>query len=89
MNQTAEEVPSFDHRSGSLPDLRCWVTGWHGQAQSPMWPLLFVVSDVRAEHSLEVPATVDQDVVEALLADGPEGTAPRMHSPEVRGSGFG
>jgi hypothetical protein len=36
-----------------------------------MWPLLFVVSDVRAEHSLEVPATIDQDVVEALLADGP------------------
>jgi len=36
-----------------------------------MWSLLYVVSDVRLEHSLEVPTTVDQDVVEALSAHGP------------------
>ena len=89
MDQTAEHVPSFDRRSASPPDLRCSVTGGHGQVQSPMWSLRYVVSDVRPEHSLEVPATLDQDVVEALLAHGPEGSAPRMHSPEVRGSGFG
>jgi hypothetical protein len=53
-----------------------------------MWSLLDVVSDVSPEHPLEVPTTVDQDVVEALLAHGPEGSAPRMHSPEVRGSAF-
>jgi len=89
VNQTAEHVPSFDRRSGSPPDLRCPVTGGHGQAQSPMWSLRHVVRDVRLEHSREVPTTVDQDVVEALAAHGPERTAPRMHSPEVRGSAFG
>jgi len=36
-----------------------------------MWSLRHVVRDVRPEHSLEVPTTVDQDVVEALLAHGP------------------
>jgi hypothetical protein len=56
---------SFDRRPGSPPDLRCSVTGGHGQAQSPMWSLRHVVRDVRPEHSLEVPTTVDQDVVEA------------------------
>ena len=88
MDQAAEHVPSFDGRSGSPLDLRCSVTGGHGQAQSPMWSLRHVVRDVRPEHSLEVPTTVDQDVVEALLAHGPEGTARRMRSPEVRGSAF-
>ena len=36
-----------------------------------MWSLRHVVRDVRLEHSLEVPPTVDQDVVEALAAHGP------------------
>ena len=36
-----------------------------------MWPLLEVMREVRSEHSLEVPTTVDQDVVEALPAHGP------------------
>ena len=36
-----------------------------------MWSLLYVVCDVRPEHSLQVPTTVDQDVVEVLSADGP------------------
>lgn len=35
VDQTAEHVPSFDRHSGSPPDLRCSVTGGHGQAQSP------------------------------------------------------
>jgi len=72
VDQTAEHVPSFDRRSGSPPDLRCSVAGRHGQVQSPMWSLRHVVRDVRPEHSLEVPTTVDQDVVEALLAHGPQ-----------------
>jgi hypothetical protein len=47
-----------------------------------MWSLLVVVSDVGLEHSLEVPTTVDQDVVKALSAHGPhkalrEGVRPR------------
>jgi hypothetical protein len=82
VDQTAEHVPSFDRRSASPPDLRCSVTCGYGQAQSPMWSLLHVVSDVRAEHSIEVPRTVDQDMVEALPAHGPheplgEGVGPR------------
>ena len=36
-----------------------------------MWSLLVVVSNVGLEHPLEVPRTVDQDVVEALSAHGP------------------
>ena len=36
-----------------------------------MWSLLYVVSDVSLEHSLEVPTTVDEDVVQALRANGP------------------
>src|SRR5664279_4969244 len=36
-----------------------------------MWSLLVVGSDVGLEHSLEVPTTVDQDVVKALFAHGP------------------
>ena len=36
-----------------------------------MWSLRHVVSDVRLEHPLEVPTTVDQDVVEALSAHRP------------------
>jgi hypothetical protein len=36
-----------------------------------MGSLRHVVRDVRPEHSLEVPTTVDQDVVEALAAHGP------------------
>src|SRR5450759_2439086 len=71
MDQPAKHVPPFDRRSGSPPDLRCSGTGGHGQAQSPMWSLRRVVSDVGLEHSLEMPTTVDQDVVEALLAHGP------------------
>src|SRR3990170_1200814 len=71
VDQTAEHVSSFDRRSGSPPDLRCSVPGGYGQAQSSMWSLLYVVSDVSLEHSLEVPTTVDQDVVEALSAHGP------------------
>ena len=67
MDQTAEHVPSFDGRSGDPPDLRCSGTGGHGQAQSPMWSLRHVVSDVRLEHSLEVPTTVDQDVVSVVV----------------------
>ena len=70
VNQTAEHVPSFDWRSGSPPDLQVSVAGGYGQAQSPMWSLLYVVSNVSLEHSLEVPTTVDQDVVEALSAHG-------------------
>jgi hypothetical protein len=89
VNQTAEHVPSFDQRWDSPPDPWWSVAGWHSQAQSPMGSLLDVVSDVRLEDSLEVPSAVDQDVIEALSAHGPEGTAPRMHSPEVRGSAFG
>ena len=47
-----------------------------------MWSLRHVVRNVRLEHSLEVPTTVDQDVVEALAAHGPheppgEGVRPR------------
>jgi hypothetical protein len=47
-----------------------------------MGSLRHVVRDVGPEHSLEVPTTVDQDVVEALLAHGPhkalrEGVRPR------------
>ena len=67
MDQTAEHVPSFDGRSGSPLDLRCSVTGGYGQAQSPMWSLRHVVSDVRLEHSLEVRTTVDQDVVSVVV----------------------
>ncbi len=36
-----------------------------------MWSLLDVVSDVSLQRSLEVPTTVDQNVVEALAAHGP------------------
>ena len=43
-----------------------------------MWSLGHGVSDVILEHSLEVPTTVDQDVVKALSAHGPNRTAPRM-----------
>ena len=71
MDQTAEHVPSFDRRAGRPPDLRCSVTGGHGQAQSPMWSLLEVMGTVGLEHPLEVPTPVDQDVVEALPAHGP------------------
>ena len=47
-----------------------------------MWSLRDVVSDVGLEHSLEVPRTVDQDVVKALPAHSPhkalrEGIRPR------------
>ena len=47
-----------------------------------MWSLLEVMRNVSLEHSLEMPTTVDQDVVEALLAHGPhkalrEGVRPR------------
>jgi hypothetical protein len=47
-----------------------------------MWSLFVVVSDVGLEHALEVPTTVDQDVVKALSAHGPheprrEGIRPR------------
>ena len=56
---------------GSPPDLRWFGTGGHDQAQSPMWSLRHVVRDVRLEHSLEVPMTVDQDVVEALATHSP------------------
>jgi hypothetical protein len=88
MDQTAKHVPPFDRRLGRPTGLRCSGTGGHGQAQSPMWSLLEVVGNVRPEHALEVPTPVDQEMVEALTAHGPEGTAPRMHSPEVRGSAF-
>jgi hypothetical protein len=64
--------PFVRRHSGRPPDLRCSGTGGHGQVQSPMWSLRHVVRDVRPEHSLEVPTTVDQDVVEALLAHGPQ-----------------
>jgi hypothetical protein len=36
-----------------------------------MWSLLEVMRDVGLEHSLEMRATEDQDVVEALTAHGP------------------
>jgi hypothetical protein len=36
-----------------------------------MWSLLEVMRDVRLENPLDVPTTVDQDVVEALAAHGP------------------
>ena len=47
-----------------------------------MWSLLEVMGNVRLENPLEVPTTVDQDVVEALAAHGPheplrEGIRPR------------
>src|SRR5664279_1726092 len=71
MDQTAKHVHPFDRRSGRHTGLRCSGTGGYGQAQSPMWSLLEVVSDVGLEHALEVPRTVDQDVVEALPAHGP------------------
>jgi hypothetical protein len=81
MDQAAEHVPSFD-RPGSPRNQRCPVAGRHGQVQTSMWSLRHVVSDVGLEHSLEVPTTVDQDVVKALLAHGPhkalrEGIRPR------------
>ena len=47
-----------------------------------MRSLVDVVRDVSLEHSFEVPTTVDQDVVKALLAHSPneplrEGIRPR------------
>ena len=61
-----------------------------------MWSLLVAVSDVGLEHSLEVPTTVDQDVVKALFAHGPhkalrEGVRPgcpdrRSDDPDALGS---
>ncbi len=47
-----------------------------------MWSLRYVVRNVGPEHSLEMPTTVDQDVVKALTAHGPheplcEGIRPR------------
>jgi hypothetical protein len=71
MDQTAKHVHPFDRRMGRHTGLRCSGTGGYGQAQSPMWSLLEVVGNVGLEHPLEVPTTVDQDVVEALLAHGP------------------
>ncbi len=53
--QTVEHSPSFDRRSGSPPDLRCLVTGGHGQARPAMWSLRHVVRDVRLDYSLQVP----------------------------------
>jgi hypothetical protein len=54
------------------------------------------VSDERAEHSLEVPATVDQDVVRALSAHGshealrdgirPRGTDRGLDDPDSLGA---
>jgi hypothetical protein len=72
VDQAAEHVPSFDRRSDGPPDLRCSVAGGYSQAQPPMWSLLHVMSDVSLEHSFEMPTTVDQDVVEALSAQGPD-----------------
>ena len=89
MDQPAEHVPPFDRRLSRPPGLRCSGTGGYGQAQSPMWSLRHVVRDVRPEHSLEVPTTVDQDVVEALAAHGPHEPLREGVSPEVPGSGFG
>ena len=71
MDQAPEHVPPFDRRLGRPTGLRCSVTGGHSQAQSPMWSLLEVMRDVRLEHPLEMRATEDQDVVEALTAHGP------------------
>ena len=70
MDQPAEHVPPFDRRLSRPPGLRRSGTGGYGQAQSPMWSLIEVVRNVGLEHALEVPTTVDQDVVEALLAHG-------------------
>src|SRR5665811_417957 len=71
MDQTAKHVHPFDRRMGRHTGLRCSGTGGYGQAQSPMWSLMEVVGNVGLEHALEVPTTVDQDVVEALPAHGP------------------
>ncbi len=71
MDQTAKHVPPLDRRLNRPPGLRCSGSGGYGQAQSPMWSLTEVVGNVRLKHSLEVPTTVDQDVVEALAAHGP------------------
>ncbi len=90
MDQTAEHIPPFDRRhSGSHGgNLRWSVTCRHGQAQSPMRPLLDVVHEIGLEHAFEVPAPVDQDVVEALAAHGPHealGNGIRPRRPD-RGS---
>ncbi len=71
MDQTVEHIPSFDPRSGDPPSLRCSLTGGYAQAQPSIWSLLYVVSDVSLQHSLEVPTIVDEDAVKALLANGP------------------
>ncbi len=54
-----------------------------------MWSVGHGASDVILEHSLELPTTVEQDVVKALSAHGPNRTAPRMHSLEVSGLASG
>src|SRR6266516_7517504 len=69
VDQTAEHVLSFDC-SGCLHGLRCSVTGGYCQVQPSMWSLLHVVNEVSPEHPLEMPTTVDQDMVEALSAHG-------------------
>ena len=88
MDQTAEHIPSFDRHSGSPGPA---VFGYRRARPSsiPMWSVGHGVSDVILEHSLEVPTSVDQDVVKALSAHGPNRTAPRMHSLEVSGLASG
>lgn len=88
MDQAAEHVPSFDQGWGRPRNLGWSDASRHGKTQAPMRSLVDVVRDVRPEHSFEVPTIVDQDVVETPGARSAR-AAPRRHSPEVLGSGFG
>ena len=48
--------------------------GWRVQLQGPMRPMGVVVVQVHPEHLLQVPATHDEQPVQAFGADGPHPT---------------
>jgi len=65
MDQPAQDVSPSNvpgwTRVDDAPSAR-----WRHEMKAPVRPLLHVVTDVSPEHPLEVPTTVDQDVVQAL-----------------------
>ena len=74
MDDAAEDVVTDD---GAADDRSSWVGDRLGELKAAVWSRLVVVADVLGEHLVEVSSGDDEEMVEALLADGAdEANAP-------------
>src|SRR5664279_6580108 len=80
VDEAAQDVATIDvERRGNAGHSA--VGHGHTEIDATMWTLSVVVGDVLPKHSLQMPASEDEHVVETFVAHGSQPSVPRRHGP--------